>query len=207
MSSVELLVFRHGQTDWNRDHLLQGHSDIPLNDIGRRQAEALGVALADFDFEVVLSSDLVRAKETAEIATLSRSPAFHLTSDLRECHLGEAEGIHRDEISRRYGEDFWRRWKSNHPEDHEIGLPGGETKRQHKSRVIGSVEKFCRSHPDLGTLAVSTHGLSLVRLIQHCHNTPGGELLLPNCALVLMRFDLKSSSWTFVEIRKGQDVE
>ena len=62
-----LLLVRHGETDWNAEGRLQGHTDTPLNDYGRRQARALADALAGDDFEALYASDLARARETAEI--------------------------------------------------------------------------------------------------------------------------------------------
>jgi broad specificity phosphatase PhoE len=62
-----IYLTRHGETEWNEKKLIQGHTDIPLNTKGKKQAKLLGKQLKDIDFDVVFSSDLLRAKNSAEI--------------------------------------------------------------------------------------------------------------------------------------------
>lgn len=85
-------LVRHGQTDWNSSHIIQGHTDIPLNIIGRDQAVVLQQKLRGITFDKAFSSDLLRAKETAEIITLQRNILLETTSLLRERNFGEMEG-------------------------------------------------------------------------------------------------------------------
>jgi probable phosphoglycerate mutase len=104
---TRLLLIRHGETDWNRDHRVQGRTDIPLNDTGREQARdaaATVAALLGDAPAVVASSDLSRARETAEIIAGDLGlPAPWTEPLLRERSYGEAEGLELDEFRRRYG--------------------------------------------------------------------------------------------------------
>jgi broad specificity phosphatase PhoE len=87
-----LLLVRHGETDWNAEGRLQGHTDMPLNDLGRRQARALADELAGDGIEAVYSSDLARASETAEIVAERLGLPVGLDPDLREKDWGTWEG-------------------------------------------------------------------------------------------------------------------
>lgn len=90
MSRPEVTLVRHGQTEWSRDGLHTGRTDVPLTGLGRRQAEALGAMLGDTHFPRVLSSPLSRARETMEIA--GRSDGAAITADLMEWDYGVYEG-------------------------------------------------------------------------------------------------------------------
>lgn len=93
-SYTTFYIVRHGQTDWNAKHLLQGQIDIPLNEAGEKQAEELGKHLHTIHFDAVYSSDLLRAKRTAEIIILEKKLAVMTHAFLRERKLGIFEGQH-----------------------------------------------------------------------------------------------------------------
>lgn len=95
-----LCIVRHGQTDWNSKRLVQGHQDIPLNDEGKRQAFEISEQLKQHQFSAVFSSDLSRAKETAEIITRFHRLAIEINPELRERYFGEYEGVLWDEIEK-----------------------------------------------------------------------------------------------------------
>lgn len=86
------IIVRHGETDWNIEHKIQGHSDNPLNENGRKQAKELAKRLENIHFDKILSSDLIRAKETAEVVALQKKLAIETTELLRERRWGEWEG-------------------------------------------------------------------------------------------------------------------
>ena len=87
-----LILVRHGETDWNAERRVQGNSDIPLNAIGEEQARLLTTYLATEAFDRVLSSDLIRARETARLS-LSIGTEIETTPDLRELNFGDWEGL------------------------------------------------------------------------------------------------------------------
>lgn len=91
-------LVRHGQTDWNREDRLQGHTDIPLNEMGRMQAIQLSEQLKDIPFHAVFSSDLKRAFETASLIVGSRSFSIKTDPRIRERNFGSWEGLTVDYI-------------------------------------------------------------------------------------------------------------
>jgi len=85
-------VVRHGETDWNVKRQIQGHTDIPLNANGEMQAKEMGKLFGDTHFDLAISSDLLRAKRTAEIIALEKKLAVATTERLRERSFGTLEG-------------------------------------------------------------------------------------------------------------------
>ena len=111
---MEIVLARHGETEWSRDGRHTGRTDIPLTDEGRRQARVLGEALGEWSFGRVLSSPLERALETCRLAGLG--DRVETTDDLLEWDYGEYEGITTPEI--REQRPDWYLWRD--------GCPGGE---------------------------------------------------------------------------------
>jgi broad specificity phosphatase PhoE len=140
---MEIVLARHGETEWSRDLRHTGRTDIPLTDKGRRQAELLRDSLAARSFGRVLSSPLERAVETCRLAGVGERA--ELTDDLLEWDYGEYEGITTAEI--REGRPDWYLWRD--------GCPGGETAAdvgRRVDRVIGELEGLD------GDAAVFAHG-------------------------------------------------
>ena len=138
-----LLLVRHGETDWNAAGRLQGHTDRPLNEHGREQARALAEQLAGDGLAAVYASDLVRARETAEIVGGRLGLPVLVDPDLREKNWGSWEGLTADE---RIHVEF-----------------EGESAEEHRERVVGAVARIAERHPGQRVLVV-THGGSLRRI-------------------------------------------
>ncbi|HAO64442.1 TPA: hypothetical protein DCQ44_00475 [Candidatus Taylorbacteria bacterium] len=85
-------IVRHGETEFNVSGIMQGHTDSPLTEKGQEQAKLVGNALKDIDFDLVFSSDLLRAKRTAEIMLLEKKLAINTTELLRERSYGRYDG-------------------------------------------------------------------------------------------------------------------
>ena len=140
---MEIVLARHGETEWSRDRRHTGRTDIPLTDNGRRQAGVLGDALAGQSFARVLSSPLSRALDTCREAGLG--DRAELTGDLCEWDYGEYEGITTAEIrTRRPGWNLWR-----------DGCPGGETAADVGRRVDRVLDSLAGLE---GDAAVFAHG-------------------------------------------------
>ncbi len=158
-----LFLVRHGETDWNRDRRIQGSTDIALNDTGREQARdaaaALRLELGDTE-PLVASSDLIRARETAEIlaATLG-VPLGSAYPDLRERAYGEAEGVGTEEFVRRWGD-----W-------HSAEIPGAEPWPDLRRRAIRGMRRVARdarrSETPSAPVIVVTHGALIREVIRH----------------------------------------
>jgi broad specificity phosphatase PhoE len=148
---TELLLVRHGETDWNVERRFQGHADPPLNDAGRAQARALAEELAADRIDAIYSSDLARARETAEIVSSRVGAAVRPLRELREIDVGEWEGLTWPEIEARYPEGV-RDW-------HETGYgwKEGETYDELGVRIVAALRGIAVDHPDERVLVVG-HG-------------------------------------------------
>lgn len=148
-----LLLVRHGETDWNRDHRWQGHSDPPLNERGREQARDLAKTLEAAD--VIYASDLARARETAEILADRLALPLRLDARLRERNFGAWEGLTSTQIEEQQGESFLR-WRSG--DGH--GADDAEPYAEFFARVSSFVEEIADRHPGKTVLVVA-HGGSV----------------------------------------------
>ncbi len=197
---LRYFVFRHGETDWNLQKKFQGHTDIPLNANGMAQALVLAEKIQKLQLKVILSSDLLRAIKTAEIALGGRTVPFRIHADLRETHLGDAEGLTHEEINSRFGEDIILKWKSIATEDFHYQFPNGEKKSDHLLRLRRFLEAYAHSesHQSGDQIGVSTHGGSLVRLVHSCENAPDTPIAIPNCAIHEINYVVPERRWIYV---------
>ncbi len=127
--TTRLLLVRHGETVWNVDEVYRGRADVPLSDMGKRQAELLGRRLQHEGVTALRASPLVRAAETAAAIGRRTGVAVEVDSDLNDLDCGEWEGLS-DRESRRKYPDLRQRWLS---EPHLVRLPGGS-----RSRCLGA---------------------------------------------------------------------
>jgi 2,3-bisphosphoglycerate-dependent phosphoglycerate mutase len=139
-----LFLVRHGETDWNAEGRLQGHTDRPLSDYGRRQAQQLAGELENEELEAIYSSDLARAHETAEIVGERLGLPVVLDPDLREKDWGTWEGLNAVE------------------RDHVEFV--GETTEAHEERILEALRRIAERHPGDRRVLVVTHGGSMRRV-------------------------------------------
>jgi broad specificity phosphatase PhoE len=158
--ATTLLLVRHGETDWNAEGRLQGHTDRPLNAFGRRQAAELAERLRGERLDAIYASDLVRAQETAEIVGARLGLPVATDPDLREKNWGSWEGLTGDE---RAAVEF-----------------EGESTEEHRERVMRAVRRIAARHPD-GRVLVVTHGGSLRRVQAALQGV--ADPVVDNCAV------------------------
>ena len=187
---TKIFIFRHGETDWNAASRLQGHSDIPLNANGRAQSLQLRWVFQKNKIEHIFSSDLKRALETAQIAA-GEGNSIPLTThkELRECYLGQSEGLTHDEIRARFTEAVWQQWTSIEPKDMTFRLPGGESKLEAVTRASTFLKSALFARPELKTVVVAVHGLLMRRWFLTLRPDLAATFTTPNCVCFEMQFD------------------
>jgi probable phosphoglycerate mutase len=179
-----LFLFRHGETDWNREGRLQGHTDTPLNATGLAQAEALTERLRPHRLDAVVSSDLARAWTTGRIVADGLGIPLISEPGLREAQIGEAEGLFWPEVKSRFGETLTERWFT----DDDAAFPGGETGLETRTRGLAALRRFAAEQP-YRRIGVSTHGAMVRQLMKHA--LPPGSLpaRTRNTVLYILRYE------------------
>jgi broad specificity phosphatase PhoE len=177
-----ILLVRHGETDWNLERRVQGHSDRELNERGRTQARALADELEHEPLDAIYSSDLARAYETARIVAERKGMAVTATRDLREKHFGSWEGLTDEEIFRRF------------PQARNSPWGDGETTRALSERVLGALRRIAETHPD-GHVLVVAHGGPVRAALLHCNAERDGSI--GNCHVV--RIEIEEGSLRAVD--------
>jgi 2,3-bisphosphoglycerate-dependent phosphoglycerate mutase len=170
--ATTIVLARHGETDWNRDRRVQGHSDRPLNDTGLAQARELAETLATAPLAAVYASDLARAHATAAAVAGPHRLPVTIHPDLREKHFGTWEGLTDVEIAERFPDALAAgRWGD------------GETTAQMAVRVLDALRVIARAHPGETVLVVS-HGGPLRAVLRHA--TGDGSNPIDNCETVVV---------------------
>lgn len=189
LTGTQVLLVRHGETDWNREKRFQGHTDIALNAQGVEQAQLLAQRLRQVEaalghplFSQVVHSDLSRASHTAGILTGGDNGIqTHQDRGLRERHYGHLAGLTGDEMQAKCPSEF-AHLKNRDPD----GLiTGGESLSQFYRRVVATYESILAKAQGHRLLIVA-HGGVLDCIYRHCTNhplQPARSWLLPNCAL------------------------
>jgi broad specificity phosphatase PhoE len=157
-----LFVARHGETEWNVHGRWQGHTDIPLNDRGRAQARELAAVLRPHGLAGAVSSDLSRARETAEIVASALGFALaYQDAGLRERGFGIFEGLTREQCEQQHPA-AWQAWQKDR-----LTPAGAETKEALAARVVTAAERVARqvATHDAPALLV-THGGALRALVE-----------------------------------------
>ncbi len=182
----DFYLIRHGETDWNiKLGRLQGHTDIPLNEKGELQAQALAPLIRDLGVTKAISSDLSRALKTAQ-SLMGPNALIDTNSDLREVNLGMGEGMTWDEVTAQLGAEFREKWSVNKGADLNMRFPNGESRLEVIQRVEKCLRFYLNQFPN-EKIAFVTHGYVIRSMVYH-FSAIQGPFFVPNCAIVPFRF-------------------
>lgn len=184
---TELLIIRHGETDWNRELRFQGQADVPLNLNGREQAERLGRRLLNEPIDLLVSSDLQRAQQTAApLSALRSQPVAALLAGLREQSFGVLEGLDAPTVRQQHP-GLWQEWVRF---DADYALPEGESTRHFHARALAALRELAEAHAGR-RVAVVTHGGVLDMVWRTVHGLPLSgprECAIPNTGINRLRW-------------------
>ena len=162
MKKTEIILIRHGETEWNSQHRMQGHSNSDLSSVGQAQIQALGQWMKNVPFDHIYSSDSLRAKQTAEAITQFSRHELQFDQRLREKNLGVFEGLTSEEARERHPEVF-RLFKTA---GSKYVIDEGESTQQLQDRALEIVEEIRIKHPEERVLLV-THGGFIRVVMKH----------------------------------------
>ena len=188
LTPVPFYFLRHGETDWNRRRIMQGHTDIPLNACGVTQAEEVAPAVARLPIVTICCSTLGRARRTAEIVNTMKAPIV-VIDDLKECGFGIYEG---QDAGGAWRED-WRKGAA---------IPEGESLDVYTARLARG---FNQALSNPGPVLIVGHGGSVWPLERLAKIAAG--LKIANCALY--RFDPPADgadSWTYTAVAEPSSL-
>lgn len=157
-----LVLIRHGETDWNVEGRYQGQADPPLNKKGLEQARQLAGEMEDLGLDLIYSSPLQRAHQTAEILADHLEIPLHIEPRLMEIHQGDWQTRLRSEIENLYPELF-NRWQT---EPWMVTPPQGEHLNQVQQRVDSAIDEILAKHPE-GILGIVTHRIPIALIKVH----------------------------------------
>jgi broad specificity phosphatase PhoE len=171
MEPTTFYFVRHGESEGNAARVFTGHTDSPLTERGRQQAAAVAEELAQVKFDRIVSSDLSRTRDTADVIAKRQGKAVEIVPELREIDVGDRTGKSFDET----------RGLPNWSDDGFVSWPGGETLDQVLARTLGAIDRLTRESPGKTILIVGHGGVNRILLshflgiLPKLDRTPGGN--------------------------------
>ena len=162
MKETEIILIRHGETEWNSQKRMQGHSNSDLSEVGRAQIQALGEFMKNESFDHIYSSDSLRARQTAEAITQYSGHTLQFDQRIREKNLGVFEGLTSTEAKERHPE-IYRLFKTAGAN---YVIDEGESTQQLLERALEFIEEIRLRHPQERVVMV-THGGVVRVLMKH----------------------------------------
>lgn len=198
-SPGRLIMVRHGESEGNRDRRFTLSSDVPLTEVGRRQAyQAAERIQRRFKPQIVISSPFARARQTSEIIAGQLKLEIEIVHDLHERDLGCLKGHSYDALR-----DVVRQDPSYDPQNGWAWRPeGGESYEDVRTRVVVAIQGVCQRYPREEIIVVS-HGGVMLSLWAHITGAWHGAHLPPNCGIVLVEHD--SSQMHLPQIIQGEE--
>ena len=200
---ARIYIVRHGETEWNAEGRIQGHTDIGLSDRGREQARDTARRLAEVPFAVAYSSDMSRTRDTARIILGECDIPLHSVPELREYHKGVFEGLTVQQYRQRYPEQY----RASLVNDPDFAPTGGETIRQSTARLTEFVAGLGLT-PGIGPESASKSGSESASASASASKSEGlrpeDDVLivghggsLRSCIVALLQLPLEAN-WKFV---------
>lgn len=186
-AGTRICIIRHGETDWNAQKRIQGHTDIPLSETGRAQALAMAFNAAHHRFHAIYSSDLARALETAQALAQREGLEVRRLPQLRERHYGMFQGITAEQGAALYPAAY----AHYVARDLDYDFDTGESLRRFAERVAAGIDWLVRHHAGQTVAAVSHSGVLDV-IYRRATGRPLSaprDFVIPNCALNWFHFD------------------
>jgi len=149
---LEIILARHGETDWNLNEIFRGTVDVPLNDTGLKQADLLGEYLKDTKIDAVYSGPLQRTIKTAEAIASHQALEVKIAPGLTDINFGKWQGLSHQEVREKYRE-IYSEW-TNHPE--RVKMPDGESLDDVRERSLAVVEELIGKY-DEGRIVMASH--------------------------------------------------
>lgn len=198
--ATEITIIRHGETEWNTQKRIQGQQNSPLTDNGILQAQLVATALTKREFDILISSDLNRALQTANIINEKLLIKQEQNSNLRERSFGIMEGKTFGELQDLFPSSFTH-YKQRDPK---FVIPNGESIEQLFQRVTSAIKEIATIHKDKKVLLVS-HGLVLEMMMYKTFNLPLNtprNFSINNCSISSFYIDNKNwflKEWGVIE--------
>lgn len=193
-------LFRHGRTYLNAQRKLQGKDETlegaRLNEEGRAQAESIIPILSNKGIQVIYSSPLRRAMETAEIVSKGLNVNIIPYSNLHEIDVGDAAGKGAEELEPKYGTGIVTHWDCIDPQYDNFSFLTGETKIQGRKRVIQAIQDIASNSKE-HTIGIAAHGFILRQLLIAIGNEQPEKI--KNCEVIHLLYDKPTAKLSFVE--------
>ncbi|HYA30698.1 MAG TPA: histidine phosphatase family protein [Acidobacteriota bacterium] len=158
---MQIVLVRHGATDWNLERRCQGSSDRDLSAVGIRQADEIAALLSSENVSAIYASDLKRARRTAEAIGRRHNLPVLTEARIRELDHGHLEGLTFNEIKKDFGE-FLTRWRT---EPAELQVPGGERFVDVAERAWSALQQIVERHTGADNIVVVSHNFPIVGIV------------------------------------------
>jgi len=177
---MRIHLIRHGETNWNKEKRVQGHSESTLTEHGQQQARDLAVNLQQHPIEKIYCSSSIRTRQTSELVFAQRDIPVQFHDELREIFLGPWEGKLQSEIRALFPEQFEHFWNAPHL----FAQEDAESFEEVQQRGLTIVKQILSEHHD--EVAIVSHGVIIKSILCHLDNRPMAQLWEPpimhNCA-------------------------
>lgn len=195
---MQIVLLRHGATDWNLQGRCQGTTDLALSEVGARQAEEIADSLGRESIHAVYASDLKRARQTAEAIGRAHRLPVTVEANIRELDHGKLEGLTFAEIKKTFPE-FIKKWRT---EPAELLIPGGERLIDVARRTWSAMNRIADRHEAGETVVIVSHNFPIVAFLCRVTETPLNRYRtfhLDPCGLTRLSYD-RDRGWRITHI-------